>query len=199
MKLICVVFMEDSPEQFTDTVTLFDYAFNNFGSVNISDNDTRYMPDDSLFFESDNDVFGKSGTILKLNGSDCIILPKTAKIEDTEYTVSYDLTDEDKKEDPSAVAKIQYTYHSAPIGKALVSYSGQKSADSGEGHLAKPIFINVKILFIIAAAIVLISVISDSMSTKAISNRKFASKSDRIRYKRRKREFKKWRPGSKKF
>ncbi|SFU63935.1 D-alanyl-D-alanine carboxypeptidase (penicillin-binding protein 5/6) [Butyrivibrio sp. INlla21] len=199
MRLICVVFMEDSPEQFIDTVTLFDYAFNNFGAVNIADNDTRYMPDDSLFFESDNDVFGKSGTILSLNGSDKVILPKTAKIEDTEYTVSYDLTDEDKKEDPSAVAKITYTYNKTPVGKALVSYSGQQGSTANEVHAAKPIFINVKILLIIAAAIVLISLFSGSMSTKVTSNRKFSSKSDRIRYKRRKREFKKWRSGSRKF
>ncbi|MBQ8031278.1 MAG: D-alanyl-D-alanine carboxypeptidase [Butyrivibrio sp.] len=52
LKLVCVVFMEESPSQFTDTVTLFDYAFNNFHSVNVSDNDTRNMPDDSLIFES---------------------------------------------------------------------------------------------------------------------------------------------------
>ena len=37
MKLICVVFMEESPTQFTDTVTLFDYAFNNFHLVNVAD------------------------------------------------------------------------------------------------------------------------------------------------------------------
>ncbi|WP_243108346.1 D-alanyl-D-alanine carboxypeptidase family protein [Butyrivibrio sp. X503] len=199
MRLICVVFMEDSPEQFNDTVTLLDYAFNNFTSVNIADNDTRYMPDDSLFFESDNDVFGKSGTILRLNDDDCVILPKTAKIENTEYTVSYELTEEDKKEDPSAVAKILYTYKGCDVGKALVSYSGQSGSSSAEGGARKPVFINVKILLIIAVAIVIISIISESMSTKAISNRKFASKSDRIRYKRRKREFKKWRMGSRKF
>lgn len=197
MKLICVVFMEDSPEQFTDTVTLFDYAFNNFGTVNIADNDSRYMPDDSLFFESDNDVFGKSGTILRLNDSDSVVLPKTASIADTEYSVSYELTEKDKKDDPSAVAKITYTYNGTPVGRALISYSGPKNTSNGEVHSVKPIFINIKILLIIAVLIVIISFFFGSTSIKAPSNRKYTSKSDRIRYRRRKREFNKWR--SKKF
>lgn len=188
MKLICIVFVEDSPMQFTDTVTLFDYGFNNFRALNIADNDNRYMPDDSLFFESDNDVFGKSGTILKLNSSDCIIVPKASTIENTEYKISYDLTEEDKKEDPAAVAKIMYTYSGTPVGKALVSYSNQRHTASDLIQTTKPIFINIKILLFIAVAIVILSFFFGSMSTKAVSNRKFSSRSDRIRYKRRKRE-----------
>ena len=41
VKLICVILKEESPSQFTDTVTLFNYGFNNFTSVNVADTDTR--------------------------------------------------------------------------------------------------------------------------------------------------------------
>ena len=39
MKLVCVVFKEESPAQFTDTVALFDYGFQNFQVLNISENE----------------------------------------------------------------------------------------------------------------------------------------------------------------
>jgi len=193
MKLICVVFMEESPTQFTDTVTLFDYAFNNFHLVNVADEETRYMPDDSLFFESDHDVFGKSGTILKLDDSSVIVLPKTSQITEADYEVTYDLSDEEKAEYPTGIAKVDYTYHDVAIGNAMICYSESAAAKSDETNTPtiKPIYINVKILFIIAAVFVLIMTIIGTSSSKTVRNRKGISKSDRIRYNRRKREFNK--------
>ena len=35
MKLVCVVFMEESPNQFTDTIQLFNYGFENFEKVDM--------------------------------------------------------------------------------------------------------------------------------------------------------------------
>ena len=192
MKLICIVFMEESPTQFTDTVTLFDYAFNNFHLVNVSDNETRYMPDDSLFFESDHDVFGKSGTILKLDEGSTIILPKTSSISEADYEVSYDLSDTEKTDYPSAIAKVNYSYHGASIGKAMICYSENSTiSDDNDITSIRPIYINVKILFVIAAAIVIIMTIIGSTSSKNVRSHKRVSRSDRIRYNRRKREFKK--------
>ena len=40
LKLICVVMADESPEQFQDTVSLFDYGFSNFSSVQAADEDT---------------------------------------------------------------------------------------------------------------------------------------------------------------
>ena len=36
LKLICVVMMEESPQQFKDTISLFDYGFSNFSSLTAS-------------------------------------------------------------------------------------------------------------------------------------------------------------------
>ena len=189
MKLICIVFMEESPTQFTDTVTLFDYAFNNFRLVNIEDNETRYMPDDSLFFESEHDVFGQSGNILKLDDDSMIVLPKTSSINDTDYDISYDLTEKEKSTYPNAIAKINYTYNGVAIGNAILCYSVNSVSSSDEIVTDKPIYINVKFLFLIAAVFVIIMTITGSISAKSVHNRKVSSKSDRIRYNRRKREF----------
>ncbi len=191
MKLICVVLMEESPTQFTDTVTLFDYAFNNFRIVNIEDKETRYMPDDSLFFESEHDVFGKSGNILELDDDNVIILPKTSSINETDYSISYDLNESEKAKYPTGIARIDYTYNGIPVGNAMLCYSSSSVSTPENSDSEKPVFINVKILFIIAAVFVVIMTIFGSISTKSVHNRKTISRSDRIRYNRRKREFNK--------
>ncbi|MBQ7615093.1 MAG: D-alanyl-D-alanine carboxypeptidase [Butyrivibrio sp.] len=190
LKLICVVFKEESPSQFSDTVTLFDYGFNNFHTVNVSDNDSRYMPDDSLFFESDNDVFGKSGTILKLNRNDSIILPKTSSINDTDYEISYDLTEEEKSLNPTAIARVSYNFNGAPIGKAYVCYTALASAASDTSAAAdKTIFINVKLLILAASLLVVIISLSGTIISRSVSSKKMPSRYDRVRYNRRKKEF----------
>ena len=43
MRLVCVIMMEESPNQFYDTVTLFDYGYSNFSLVNVGDYDTEWM------------------------------------------------------------------------------------------------------------------------------------------------------------
>ena len=192
VKLICVILKEESPSQFTDTVTLFNYGFNNFSSVNVADVDTRYMPNDSLFFESENDVFGRSGTILSLSKSSTIMIPKTSSINDTDYSVSYDLTEADLSSSPSAIAKISYTYNGVPIGSALLCYAAQRGNGNfgGSAH-THTTYINVYYIFISAAAFVVLMSIISTISARISLNRRYTSKSDRLRYKRRKREYKK--------
>ena len=189
MRLICVVLKEESPSQFTDTTTLFDYGFNNFKLVNVADEDNRYMPNDSLFFESENDVFGRSGTILELSEGSVIILPKTASIDDTSYKVSYDLDETVKADYPNALAKIIYTYNDASIGEAVVCYDAQSNAASASSH-GHVTYINVKLLFILAAALVVLITLLGFLVTTISANRKFSSRSDRVRYRRRKKEYK---------
>ena len=192
MKLICVVLKDESPEQFNDTVTLFNYGFNNFRAEKVADVDKRYMPNDSLFFESNNDVFGRSGTILSLNKNDYVILPINASVDDTEYEISYDLTAEEKAKTSNALAKVLYKYNGTSIGSALVCYfedSGSPSELASEFH---SIYINVKILILCAGVFVVLMTSVASISTRIAANRTFHSRSDRIRYNRRKREFNKW-------
>ena len=191
MKLVCVVFMEESPDQFHDTVSLFDYGFNNFHPVKVADNETRYMPNDSLFFESENDVFGESGNILNLDENATVIIPKTAEITDTDYSISYDITEKEKEENPSAIARITYTYSGAFVGQALVGYEPKLTAASADQSLTKTIYINVKHLFLIALIFVVLLTITGIIVTRALANRKLVSKHDRLRYSRRKRESRK--------
>ncbi len=191
MRLICVILKEESPAQFTDTVTLFDYGFNNFRIVDPAEEDSRYMPNDTIFFESENDVFGKSGTILNIHEGSNVILPKTAKITDTEYTISYDLSEEDTAKAPTAIARVNYTFNGVPIGQSLISYAPTLAMPDSETQASsQTIFINVKIVIAGLAILVLIVSIIGSISTRATADRRYSSRSDRIRYNRRKKEFK---------
>ena len=189
MRLICVVLKDESPAQFTDTVTLFDYGFNNFRTMNIADNDNRYMPDDSLFFESEHDVFGSSGTILNIRKTDRIILPKTADLDDTAYEISYDLTETEKAAAPNALAKVTYSYNKAPVGMALVCYSNKIKAASTEAATAtRTVYINIKLLLIGALSLIVLATVIQLITMQIIYSHTHARRSDRIRFRRRKKE-----------
>lgn len=203
MKLICVIMKEESPHQFTDTVDLFNYGFNNFELVNISENETKYSIDNSDFFHTTNDVFGSSQPILSLNKESHIILPKTAVFEDTVSDISY------APENEKQLVKIDYSYNGSYVGSASLdvadnsasAYDFQSPAAEADGsiqsELIKPddsenedaeeniIFVNIKkvlLLIIAIAGILILFFILKSI----IQNYSFARRR-RNRLKRRKR------------
>ena len=190
MRLICVILKEESPAQFSDTVTLFDYGFNNFRVVDPAEEDSRYMPSDNIFFESENDVFGKSGTILNLHEGSSIVLPKTSKVSDTDYAISYDLSEKEKAETPTAIARVNYTFNGVPIGSSLICYAPSSKQQTSENTAAKSLFINVKIVIAALGILVILISIIGSISSHATVGRRYGSKNDRIRYNRRKKEYK---------
>ncbi len=114
MKLICVVMREESPHQFEDTISLFEYGFSNFQKINIAANEKEYTVENHDFFQTDNDVFGASNPILSINPSDSVVIPITAVFDDLDSELTYDT------ESSSSVASIQYTYHGIPVGSATV-------------------------------------------------------------------------------
>lgn len=118
MKLICVILKEESPEQFYDTVKLFDYGFTNFAVVNVAENETRYSIQNSNFFNTSSDVFGNSSPILSLNKDSYLIMPKSAVFGELDSEISYDTEDENQ------VAIIQYYYHNAYLGTATLDLAG---------------------------------------------------------------------------
>ncbi|MDE7249040.1 MAG: D-alanyl-D-alanine carboxypeptidase, partial [Lachnospiraceae bacterium] len=121
MKLICVILKEESPEQFYDTVKLFDYGFTNFSVVNVAENETRYSIQNSNFFNTSSDVFGNSNPILSLNQNSYLIMPKNAVFSELDSKISYDT------EDQNQVAIIQYYYHNAYLGTATLDLAGTSS------------------------------------------------------------------------
>ncbi len=123
MKLICVVLKDESPQQYEDTISLFNYGFSNFDKINVSQQETKYQIDNSLFY-TENAIFGTSKPLLSLDTRDHIILPKTVEFDEITSTISYENQSDDQ------IATITYTYQDTYIGQASIHYV----KDSGSSY-----------------------------------------------------------------
>lgn len=185
MKLICVVMKEESPNQFTDTMDLFNYGFSNFEVVNVAENETKYNIDNADFFQTENSIFGSSKPLLSLNRNSYLILPKTASFEDLESTISYD------EENENQLATIDYSYNGVYVGSASIDMAANISSydfDSPAEPVAAPepaekeeekeniIFVNVKtvLLCILAGAgiLILFFIVKSSIQNYSFAGRR---------------------------
>lgn len=175
MKLICVVMKEESPDQFNDTVKLFDYGFSNFTVTNVAENETKYNIDNANFFQTSYDVFGNSKPILSLNENSYLILPKTLDFEDLTSEISYDVSGQNE------IARINYFYHDTYVGTASVDLADSSHAaydfdsrplinqsllsSESDNPEQTIIFINIKVVLtvivIIAVLLIIIFIIRD--------------------------------------
>ena len=114
LKLICVVLNAASPNQYKDTISLFDFGFSNFTTLNIAENDQTYITSDTSYSTNAVDVLGDSTPPLSMNKDSIIVLPKTATFEDT---TSY-ITMKPETEGCMAIAHYQYGTHD--IGNAQI-------------------------------------------------------------------------------
>ena len=114
MTLICVVMNTQSPNQFIDTVNLFDYAFDNFQVLNVAENDTNYSAETTV----DNGNLNNIEPFVELDKDAVIVLPKTAEFSDTSSSVEYN------DSDPEIAGSITYTYAGRNVGKADIKTTG---------------------------------------------------------------------------
>lgn len=114
MTLICVVMDTQSPNQFIDTVNLFDYAFDNFQVLNVAENDTNYSAETTV----DNGNLNNIAPFVELDKDAVIVLPKTAEFSDTSSSVEYN------DSDPEIAGSITYTYAGRNVGKADIKTTG---------------------------------------------------------------------------
>ena len=164
LRLICVVMREDSPNQYLDTMTLFDYGFDNFKKVNVAENETRYTIRDSAFFE--NDALGTNQSLVAIDPDDTIVMPNTLSFDELDAFMS----DAADPSDPQKIASIEYSYENKPLGSAAVVLSNTtKGFDfydptgNNVGHKETLYYVNIKkwirnfaILFLVLLALTLI-------------------------------------------
>ena len=94
LDLVCVIFMEESPYQFEDTITLFNYGFENFTKEDLSDLETSFAVVNDFDFSSSDNFFYDSDTFFSLDEDPYIILPKSATFDDVTSTISYNGNDD---------------------------------------------------------------------------------------------------------
>lgn len=205
MRLVCVVFKEESPAQFTDTEELFNYGFHNFQVMNISENEDRYNIEATGFLQIGDDIFGSSKPILSLDTDSYVIVPNVISFSDLDSEIDYNIADENR------VAQIRYSYHGMYVGSAyldLVTESGstyefdtnmtttdvsvEKAAPEPDAEPAQErdtIFINVKkvliTILILAAVLILVFILRALTSNKKTARRR----NNRIQRKQRRRSY----------
>lgn len=188
MKLVCVIFTEETPYQFEDTIALFQYGFENFQRLSITDNETNYNVITGDLFDTGDDLFGDSTPLMSLENDSYVILPNTAAFTDMNSSLNY----EDPSNNNGVIATINYTYSNVPVGSCKIIFSksekkgfsfsnneptpkitevtaekengAQKSSDDSN-QVNNVIFINVQnvifgILLFAAAAVLLLFIIS---------------------------------------
>lgn len=190
IKLIAVVLKEETPYQFTDTVELFDYGFNNFQKVLVSEKDTTYVIQSLNFFSTSSDFFGSSKPILQMNSSDYIILPVNVDFDDT--TSELDYLDKNKGD----IAKVKYYYNGKYVGEAGIepAVTPIKNFDFGPVEIEKTkeveeeniMFINVKQIImgvvVIATLLVFVFALRSLILGKSKKGRNRRRKSARRNY-----------------
>jgi hypothetical protein len=124
MKLVCVIFTEESPYQFEDTITLFQYGFENFKCVSIEDNETHYKIDTSDLFDTESDLFGDSTPLISMENDRYIILPNSADFDDTKSSLEYNTNNDNS----DILATINYTYNDVNVGSCNILYNGSDSS-----------------------------------------------------------------------
>lgn len=201
MRLICVVFKEESPDQFTDTAELFDYGFQNFQVLNISENEEKYSIESTGFLQIGNDVFGSSKPILSIDTDSYVIIPNTATFQDLDSEIDYSLSDENR------VAGIEYSYHGMYVGNAYLNLATDNAStyefdtnmtttdvsvektetESKPEQSQNTVFINIKkiLIGILILAAVLIAIFM--IQALIVSRRTAKRRNNRVKRKQRRR------------
>ena len=158
MTLICVVMDTQSPNQFIDTVNLFDYAFDNFQVLNVSENDTNYSAETTV----DNGNLNNIAPFVELDKDAVIVLPKTAEFSDTSSSVEYN------DSDPEIAGSITYTYAGRNVGKADIKTTGvvvegyafdNESTEEEEQEAVSTVQVRPIVVVLLIVAVILLGVL----------------------------------------
>ena len=158
MTLICVVMNTQSPNQFIDTVNLFDYAFDNFQVLNVSENDTDYSAEATV----DNGNLNNIAPFVELDKDAVIVLPKTAEFSDSSSSVEYN------DSDPEIAGSITYTYAGRNVGKADIKTTGvvvegyafdNESTEEEEQEAVSTVQVKPIVVVLLIVAVILLGVL----------------------------------------
>ncbi len=133
LKLICIIFCSTDEQRYIDTINLFEYGFNNFKKINISEYETAFSFNSNTILNQ----LQISGEALKSTDNMSIFIPASAYLlipNDMEFndlvrTVTYN----DKR------IELYYSYHSKAIGNTTLSIISN-AADTSTNTSILPFF-----------------------------------------------------------
>lgn len=120
LDLICVVMKSESPNHYTDTRKLFEYGFNNFRKVNISEYEKSYDLGCADFFATNSSVFGNTDNVISIDSSGKMILPINLPFEDLTSTITY------IDNVPGRIATVNYSFDGNYVGNARINVADSR-------------------------------------------------------------------------
>ena len=176
LKLVCVILKEETPAQFTDTIELFNYGFENFYAASVIENDTNYSIDTSGFFSTDTDFFGSSKPILQIDPDAYIVIPDTVDFAEVDSALTYESLQKDE------IARINYTFHNisvgsaslVPVREAPVTFDFGTTAQIVEAPTQEDdtIYINVKNVIVAIMALAILLIVIFMVRSMLVNSRK---------------------------
>lgn len=128
VRLIVCVMKSTLVDIYDDTVNLFEYGFNNYQKINISENETKYTVPQATFFNTTSELFEHTHIDLMIDKDAYIILPNNVSFADAKSTITYNTSD-DTTNSTQDIATINYTYNGVNVGSAnLILNSSTKGA-----------------------------------------------------------------------
>ncbi len=131
MELICVVMKDNPQHQYTDTMKLFDYGFNNFSSYPIADLEKTDKLSESPMFTRYNSLLSETEKPISIDNNGYLVLPKTASFKEAKRKISFFSPNKNTSEKTTSVqmvseaniiGKISYTYDGKYVGGANILY-----------------------------------------------------------------------------
>lgn len=155
LSLVCVVMKTDGAAQYNDTRALFEYVFQNFHAVKISEEQTAVMEE-----ETNKGVMNFYESYVDLDKDSYVVLPVTADVTEVKSSL------ETENIPSSVIAQIKYTYGDHVVGAVdIVPAEGLTIDNYFEAFEAanedkniikvKPITIVLIVLGIIAVAVII--------------------------------------------
>lgn len=152
MELVSVVMNTDRVSEWTDSIAMFNYGFDNFHLVEVAENETKY----SVQEEVNDGGLGGNEPFVILDEKANIILPKTAEFIEAKSAIAYN------NEVSEVLGTITYTYADRVVGTADIVATGVKLEEfvfdnqkEGSQNSADDTVIEIKPITIIVVTVVI--------------------------------------------
>ncbi len=117
------------PNEYTDSIKLLNYSFDNFTRYSILDNSEEAVISQNLFTQFSS-YYDRNTSRLSIDEDAGVILPKGVSMDKTQKNVEYYDTPQTLADGKQVIGKISYTYNNSVVGGSNIYYS-----DNREGHL----------------------------------------------------------------
>ncbi len=130
MELICVVLRSQAPNQsrnqYTDTISLLDFCFDNFKVCNLNNETNAPLIEENLLFTRFNRLFNEDDSPISISGSLSAVVPIAAKENDIIQNIDY-YDSERIFNGKRTIGEITYRYGDTVVGGAHILYTKKET------------------------------------------------------------------------